>query len=50
MGTSMFSVVNDIELPLSRNSSLIWIGYSEEGLLYTFDNEGIFRTLNPLNK
>lgn len=40
----------DIECPISHRSNLIWLGYSEEGMLFTFDNEGILRTLNPFNK
>jgi hypothetical protein len=40
----------DIECPISKNATLLWISYSEEGMVYTFDSEGILRTMNPFNK
>ena len=45
-----YRTVYDIDFPISNNSNLIWLSFSEEGALYSFDNEGIMRTLNPLNK
>lgn len=45
-----YQIVYDIELPITKFSNLIWIGFSEEGMLYTYDNEGVLRTLNPFNK
>jgi hypothetical protein len=41
--------VNDIDCPISRYSNLIWAGFSEEGQLYTYDNEGVVRCLNFSN-
>ena len=44
-----YHTICDIECPISRYSNLTWIGYSEEGQLYTYDNEGIVRCQNPQN-
>lgn len=44
-----YQVLVDAECPISRYSNLVWFGYSEEGQLFSFDNEGILRSLNPLN-
>ncbi|CDW81941.1 wd repeat and hmg-box dna-binding protein 1-like [Stylonychia lemnae] len=49
MNCKNYSIISDIECPLSRTSNLVWIGYSEEGQLFTHDVEGIIRCLNPLN-
>jgi hypothetical protein len=50
MTNRTYNILYDIECPISKDSNLVWIGYSEEGMLFTFDNEGLLRTLNPLNK
>ena len=49
MSGKTFTVLSDIECPISRYSNLTWLGYSEEGQLYTYDNEGVVRMLNPVN-
>ena len=50
MSNRNYNILYDIECPISRYSNLVWLGYSEEGMLFTFDSEGLLRTLNPLNK
>lgn len=50
MSDKQYTTIYDIECPISRESNLVWIGYSEEGMLFTFDNEGLLRTLNPMNR
>jgi len=50
MNNKSYKTLYDIECPITKNSNLIWFGFSEEGMLCSFDNEGIVRTLNPLNK
>jgi hypothetical protein len=49
VGTSAYSVIKDLECPVSRYSNLSWLGFSEEGQLFTFDTEGLFRGLNFRN-
>jgi len=38
-----YRVLFDIEFPVSRDSNLIWMGFSEEGQLFSFDSEGVMR-------
>jgi hypothetical protein len=45
-----YKVITDTECPISKNAYLTWASYSEEGMLFTFDSDGILRTLNPFNK
>ena len=49
MGGKSFSILADVECPVTRYSNLVWVGYSEEGQIFTYDNEGIVRMLNPVN-
>jgi Minichromosome loss protein, Mcl1, middle region len=49
VGASAFTTIQDIECPVSRYASLVWLGFSEEGQLFTFDSEGVFRGLNFRN-
>lgn len=49
MSNKNYNILYDIECPISKNSNLIWLGFSEEGILYSFDNEGILRSMNPVN-
>lgn len=49
MGNKSYPVLHDIDCPISRYSNLIWLGFSEEGQLYTYDNEGVFRGLSLLS-
>ncbi|TNV85001.1 hypothetical protein FGO68_gene11836 [Halteria grandinella] len=48
-GPTSYAVIKDLECPISRYSNLVWIGYSEEGQLFTYDSEGVFRGLNCRN-
>jgi len=41
-----FNVVADIALPMAKGSLLKWIGFSEEGQLFTLDTSGIIRAFN----
>jgi hypothetical protein len=38
-----YRILIDSEFPLSRSANLIWLGFSEEGQLMSFDSEGIMR-------
>ncbi len=38
-----YRVLVDTEFPLSRAANLVWLGFSEEGQLMSFDSEGIMR-------
>lgn len=49
VGASAFTTIKDFECPVSRYSSLQWLSFSEEGQLFSFDSEGIFRGLNFRN-
>lgn len=49
MSNRNYKILYDVEFPLSRMSNLTWTGYSEEGQLFSFDNEGVLRCLNPIN-
>jgi len=35
-----------VECPVSRYSNLIWVGFSDEGQLFTYDSEGMVRGLS----
>ena len=48
-GSNSFSNLHSIELPVSRYSNLVWLGFSEEGQLYSYDSEGVFRGLSFRN-
>lgn len=39
--------LHDGPLPLTSASTLLWMGYSEEGLLAAYDTQGILRVLTP---
>jgi hypothetical protein len=43
MSNRDYRVLVDTEFPLSRNANLVWLGFSEEGQLMSFDSEGIMR-------
>ena len=49
MSLRSYRILYDIECPITKHSNLTWIGFSEEGQLYTYDNEGVLRALNPTN-
>ncbi len=38
-----YRILIDTEFPLSRSANLIWLGFSEEGQLMSFDSEGVMR-------
>lgn len=38
-------IVFEKPVPLTANKKLSWFGFSEEGLLYSLDSEGVIRTL-----
>ena len=45
-----YTVVVDTDCPVSRDSVINWLGFSEEGQLMTFDTEGVVRAFNFRNK
>ena len=48
MGNSSkhYPLLHDIECPVSKYATLLWFGFSEEGQLCSYDNEGLFRLLH----
>ena len=40
----------EVPCPVSKYSNLIWLGFSEEGQLFSYDGEGIIRCLNMETK
>ena len=44
-----YSVVVDTECPVSRDSVINWLGFSEEGQFMTLDTEGVLRAFNFRN-
>lgn len=42
-------VEHDAEFPISRNSHLTWLGFSEEGMLSAMDDNGMISALNFQN-
>ena len=49
VGAKSYQIINDIECPITRSSTLSWLGFSDEGQLFTLDTEGVLRALNPHN-
>ena len=49
MTSRNYKIICDIECPISRDSNLVWAGFSEEGQLYTYDSNGLLRAVNPIN-
>jgi hypothetical protein len=49
IGSKSFSMINDVECPITRLSTLSWLGFSDEGQLFILDTEGILRAMNPQN-
>jgi chromosome transmission fidelity protein 4 len=43
MANRDYRVLMDTEFPISRNANLIWLSFSEEGQLCSFDTEGVVR-------
>jgi len=41
-----FKVLYETEFPLTPGSALQWIGFSDEGQLFTFDTDGVMRMLS----
>lgn len=46
MANRDYRVLLDTECPISGEGNMVWLGYSEEGQLMTFDTEGVLRALN----
>jgi hypothetical protein len=46
MANRDYRILLDAECPISRDSNLIWIGFSEEGQLMSFDGEGVVRAFS----
>jgi hypothetical protein len=46
MHTRNYKTIADTEFPVSRGSTIIWMGFSDEGQLLAFDDEGVLRSLN----
>ena len=38
-----YRIIFDTECPVSRDANLVWLGFSEEGQLLSFDSEGVMR-------
>lgn len=45
-----YNQLYDTDCPISVHSNMIWAGFSEEGQLFTYDNEGVLRCQNPQNQ
>jgi len=43
---NFYKVLYEIDLPLSPGSLLQWIGFSDEGQLFTCDSDGVMRMLS----
>lgn len=41
-----FSKIVETEVPLSPESKLTWVGFSDEGQLFTYDSEGVLRAFS----
>ena len=48
-GPTAFSTLKEMDCPISRGAILQWLGFSEEGQLYSYDTEGVFRGLSFRN-
>ena len=46
MATREYKLLLDTEFPLSRNANLIWLSFSEEGQLCSYDSEGVVRAFS----
>jgi hypothetical protein len=44
--SNFYSRVVETEVPISPGSNLAWANFSEEGEIYTYDTEGIFRAFS----
>lgn len=43
MANRDYRILIDTEFPVSRSANLVWLGFSEEGQLISFDSEGVLR-------
>ena len=50
MSIRNYKAIIDTDLPLSRQAVIVWMGFSEEGQLFTYDSEGVLRSLSFANK
>jgi chromosome transmission fidelity protein 4 len=50
MQSKSYNVLYDTDCPITVHSNLVWAGFSEEGQIFTYDNEGVLRCQNPQNK
>lgn len=46
MANRDYRVLIDTEFPISRHANLIWLSFSEEGQLCSFDTEGVVRSFS----
>ena len=46
MATRDYKILIDAECPSSAFSILTWVGFSEEGQLFTFDSNGVLRSFS----
>lgn len=46
MSTRNYKAFIDTEFPVSRQAVIVWMGFSDEGQLFSFDSEGVLRCFN----
>jgi alpha-D-ribose 1-methylphosphonate 5-triphosphate synthase subunit PhnI len=49
MSNRSYKTMLDAEFPMSREATLEWLGFSDEGLLLSFDSAGVIRAFNFAN-
>lgn len=49
MNDKSYKTLFDVDCPVSCNSTLVWVGYSEDGQLFSYDSEGVLRAFNFQN-
>ena len=50
MSTRDYRVLIDTEMSLSRNANLLWLSFSEEGQVYSYDTEGVMRAFSFMSQ
>ena len=50
MTTRNYKTIINTDLPLSRQAVIVWMSFSDEGQLFTYDSEGILRSLSFVNE
>lgn len=50
MNNRSYKTMLDTEFPVSRDATVEWVSFSDEGLLVSFDEEGVMRAFNFINE